>query len=99
LIRTRFIVVVAAILSLALTQGASAKTGRLLHNEVAHAGVQGSMKMMTEILSSKRPTTTPLADWAKAATERARQERLTRQENRKVMLMTEEEMMFSRDRD
>lgn len=58
------------------------------------------MKMMTEILSSKRPSNTPLSDWAKAATERARQERLTREERQhKVVLMTEEEMMFSRDRD
>jgi hypothetical protein len=84
----------------ALSQGAAAKTGHLLHSEVMHAGVTGSMAMVSEIFSAKRPAGTPLLDWAKAATERARLERIGRQGQQQVApVMTEEEMIFSRDRD
>jgi hypothetical protein len=92
--------VVVALVMVALSQGAMAKTGRLAHSEVMRAGVAGSMKMMSEIFSPDRPASTPLLDWAKAATERARVERLSRQETRQaVHVMTEDETMFSRDRD
>jgi hypothetical protein len=100
LIRTRFIVVIAAFLMVGLSQGASAKTGRSLHSDVVRAGFTGSMKMMSEIFMAKRPADTPLLEWAKAATERARIERISRQGNHQpVSVMTEEETMFSRDRD
>lgn len=78
-----------------------AKTKPNAHSKLMQAGFAGSVKMVSVIFSVKRPPTTPLMEWAKAATERARQERLTRQAvpESQVPAMTEDEMRGSRDRD
>lgn len=85
-------------LTLVASSASFAKTGNRVKAEVMQAGVAGSVKLVNTIFSVKRPVTTPLVEWAKAATERARMERLTRQSGT-APTMTNEEMMISRDRD
>lgn len=98
--RTRGIATIVVIMTLIASAGAIAKTGTKAHNEVMQAGLAGSVKLVTKIFSDKRPTTTPLLEWARAATERAKRERLSREAGRtQAPNMSEEEMMFSRDRD
>ncbi len=96
----RFLAVLTVIMSLVISSAAMAKTGAKARQQVMQAGATGSVKLVNKIFSYDRPQTTPLLEWAKAATEKAKSERINRTgDQAQAPAMTEEEMMFSRDRD
>ncbi|HVZ38319.1 MAG TPA: hypothetical protein VHI13_03510 [Candidatus Kapabacteria bacterium] len=98
--RTRISVVLVLLAGLVASSAAFAKTGDRAQSEIMQAAMKGSVKMVTTIFSVKRPVNTPLLDWAKATTEKAKLQRIHREASRKdVPTMNQDQMEFSRDRD
>lgn len=98
--RIRISIALVLLVGLVASNAAVAKTGHRAQNEIMQAGLKGSVKMVTTIFSVKRPAKTPLLDWAKATTEKAKLERIQREAaSKNVPVMNQDQMEFSRDRD
>ncbi len=93
---TRLFVAIVAIVMCAGGKEASAK------NPLAQATMQGVLTSSVQravTVSLVKPVTSPLLKWARAAADKARQERLDPQAHRQAPVADEADLSFSRDRD
>jgi len=97
--RIRFVVILAAVAALFVGQEAFGKTKAPVVAMQMQGVLSGSVKKAV-MIAIIRPVTTPLLEWARAAADKAREDRKVWQAQKSLIDKgSESDFVFSRDRD